>query len=53
MSYFSEFLRQETPAPKKVMPGYYRKALIVSEVVLTVFRSSTAAGNGSPPCFAR
>ena len=37
MSYFSEFLRQETPAPKKVMPGYYRKALIVSEVVLTVY----------------
>jgi len=37
MGYFSEFLSQETPAPKKVMPGYYRRALIVSEVVLTVY----------------
>ena len=37
MGYFSDFLRQKTPAPRKVMPAYYRKALIVSEVILAVY----------------
>ena len=37
MSYFSDFLRQKTPAPEKVMPAYYRKALIVSEFVLACY----------------
>lgn len=37
MGYFSDFLRQKTPAPGKVMPGYYRRALIVSEVVLAFY----------------
>jgi len=34
MGYFSDFLHQKTPAPRKVMPGYYRRALVVSEIVL-------------------
>ncbi len=37
MCYFSEFLHQKTPAPGKVMPAYYRKALTVSETVLACY----------------
>ena len=37
MGFFSDFLHQKTPAPGKVMPGYYRRALIVSEVVLAFY----------------
>ena len=37
MGYLSEFLHQETPAPRKVMPVYYRRALIVCEIVLACY----------------
>lgn len=34
MGYFTEFLRQKTPASRRVMPAYYRKALTVTEAIL-------------------
>ena len=37
MGYFSDFLHQKTPAPRRVMPAYYRKALIASEIVLACY----------------
>ena len=37
MGYFSEFLHQKTPASRRVMPAYYRKALTVSEAILASY----------------
>ena len=37
MGFVSEFLHQKTPAPGRVMPAYYRKALAVSEMVLACY----------------
>ena len=37
MGYFSDFLHQKTPAPRRVMPAYYRKALIASEIALACY----------------
>ncbi len=37
MGFFSEFIRQKTPASRKVMPAYYRKALITNEAVLSCY----------------
>ena len=37
MGFFLEFLRQKAPAPRKVMPVYYHKALISSESVLACY----------------
>ena len=37
MGFLQDFLHQETPAPRKVMPVYYRRALVVCEAVLACY----------------
>ena len=37
MGFFTVFLHQKTPVPRRVMPAYYRKALTVSETVLACY----------------
>ena len=37
MRFFLEFLHQKVPRPGKEIPGYYRRALIVSESLLEVY----------------
>ena len=37
MSYIAEFLRQKAPKSGKEMPAYYRKALITTAVLLSVY----------------
>ena len=43
MNYLLEFLHQEVPKSGKAMPAYYRKALVVSEVLLAVYSLVSAA----------
>ena len=37
MSFFTDFLHQEVPKSDKGMPEYYRKALFISEAILSAF----------------
>ena len=42
MNYLNDFLRQETPKHGKDMPGYYHRALFLSEVILAVYFLASA-----------
>ena len=37
MSFFLDFLKQKVPKPGKEIPGYYRRALLFSEILLVVY----------------